>query len=632
VAIQPGAPVAVPTTPGADAHSVQASIVLAPQAVGDHTLEVRACDALGCGKLDIPLHVKAGDTSACTAACDDANPCTTDSVTPEGVCQSTQVADGKLCTGGKLHVKLLGLNDFHGQLDTGRVVSGRPVGGAAVLASYLKAAQAGIEDQTIIVHAGDQVGASPPSSALLQDEPSIAFLNVLANAACTSADKMNPACNIVGTLGNHEFDEGSVELLRLLNGGNYVKGPYLEDPYPGARFPYISANVIDSASGATLLRPFVVKRVHGVAVGFIGAVLKDTPTIVTPSGVAGLDFKDEADAINAQIPALHALGVHAIVVNIHQGGFQSSYTGPTRPASMLTSGPEITDIVSRLDDDIDVVVSGHTHAFTNALLSNKNGKQVLVTQAFSASTAYDDIDLLVDPVTGDVTSKVASIVTTFGDAGPGLTPDPAVAQIVAAADARVAPLVNQVFGTTAVTFTRTASAAGESNLGDLIADSQLAAMAGLGAQFAFMNPGGIRADLSPGNLTFGALFTVQPFGNTLVKLDMTGAQITHVLEQQWLGQSSPKILQIAGFDYTWDPSKPVGSRIVEIRLGGVPIDLTKSYVVTCNNFLATGGDGFTGFTAGLNQVGGPVDLDAITEYVEQNTPILPPVANRIRQP
>jgi len=143
---------------------------------------------------------------------------------------------------------------------------------------------------------------------------------------------------------------------------------------------------------------------------------------------------------------------------------------------------------------------------------------------------------------------------------------------------------------------------------------------------------GLRSARIPGNLTFGALFTVQPFGNTLVKLDMTGAQITHVLEQQWLGQSSPKILQIAGFDYTWDPSKPVGSRIVEIRLGGVPIDLTKSYVVTCNNFLATGGDGFTGFTAGLNQVGGPVDLDAITEYVEQNTPILPPVANRIRQP
>ena len=625
VSVGDAAPVSLTATPGTEPGSQRFTAELELASGGDRLVIVRACDAQSCGSLSIPLHVSAG---TCAPSCDDGNPCTTDVANATGVCSSTPVADGTLCTGGNFHVKLLGLNDFHGQLEKGKFVSGRPVGGAAVLASYLKTAQAGIESQTVIVHAGDHVGASPPASALLQDEPSIAFLNLLANNACSSADKLNPSCNIVGTLGNHEFDEGKGELLRLLMGGNHANGPFLEDPYPGARFPYVNSNVIDVASGQPLLRPFVVKELHGIKVGFIGAVLKGTPTIVTPTGVAGLDFRDEADSINAQVAALKTLGVHTIVVTIHQGGFQNSYTGPTRAASMLTSGPEILDIVKRLDDEVDVVVSGHSHAFTNAFIPNAQGKQMLVVQAFSASTAYDDIDLLVDPATGDVVSKTASIVTTFGDAGPGLVPDPEVAALVARATAKVAPLVNQVFGSS-VALSRSQNAAGESPLGDLIADSQLAAM---GTQFAFMNPGGIRADLDAGEVTFGDLFTIQPFANTLVRLDLTGAQIVKVLEQQWLGQTAPKVLQIAGFDYTWDPTAAVGSRIVQVRLGGVPIDLSATYSVTCNNFLATGGDGFVGFTAGKNQIGGPVDLDAITEYVENHSPVGIPAGGRIRNP
>jgi 5'-nucleotidase len=623
VALDGGAENSVAAVAGDAPHSVHCVARLEP-AAGEHSVRVRACDAEQCASLDIPLHVAAG---ACNTSCDDGNPCTLDSVSPEGFCSSSPVADGSLCTGGDFHVKLLGFNDFHGQLEKGKLVSGRPVGGAEVLASYLKAAQAGIESQTLLIHAGDQVGASPPASALLQDEPSIQFLNLLANSSCSALDKLNPACNIVGTLGNHEFDEGMNELLRLLSGGNYASGPFLEDPYPGARFPYVSANVIEHASGAPLLRPFVVKELHGIKVGVIGAVLKETPTIVTPTGVAGLEFLDEADAINAQVAALQALGVHTQIVTIHQGGFQTSYTGPTRAASLLTSGPEIQGIVSRLDDDVDVVISGHTHSFTNALLPNAHGKLILVVQAFSASTAYDDVDLLIDPATGDVTSKTAQVVTTYGDAGPGLTPDPAVAAVVKAATDRVAPLVTQVYGVAPSALSRNQNAAGESALGDLIADSQQAAQ---GSQFVFMNPGGIRADLDAGDVTFGDLFTIQPFGNTLVRLDMTGAQIVNVLEQQWLGQgSSPKMLQIAGFDYTWSSTAPVGSRIVEVRLGGVPIDLSATYSVTCNNFLATGGDNFTGFKAGLHQVGGAVDLDALIEYVREHTPLATPAGPRI---
>lgn len=607
---------------GDAAGSVRCALELEPQA-GEHVLALRVCDAEQCTTLDVPLHVATG---ACSASCDDQNPCTQDAATPAGFCSHTPVPNGTLCENGNFRVKILGFNDFHGQLEKGRVVGGRPVGGAAVLASYLKAAQAGIEGQTLIVHAGDHVGASPPASALLQDEPSIQFLNLLANDACTVEDKLNPACNLVGTVGNHEFDEGMNELLRLLSGGNFATGPFLENPYPGARFPYISANVIEHATGQPLLRPFVVKELHGVKLGVIGAVLEQTPTIVTPSGVAGLDFLDEADAINAQSAVLTEMGVRSQIVTIHQGGFQTSYTGATRLASTLTSGPEIQDIVNRLSDDVDVVISGHSHAFTNAFLPNAHGKQILVVQAFSASTAYDDVDLLIDPHTGDVVSKTAQIVTTYGDAGPGLTPDPAVAAAVQAASDRVAPLVNQVFGVAATAFNRNQSAAGESSLGDLIADSQLAAQ---GSQFVFMNPGGIRADLDAGNITFGELFTIQPFGNTLVQLDMTGAQIVQVLEQQWLGQASPKMLQIAGFEYTWNPAAPVGSRIVEVRLAGVAIDLTATYSVTCNNFLAGGGDGFTAFKSGLNQVGGPVDLDALIEYVHDHGTINTPVGPRI---
>src|SRR6478609_6710366 len=450
------------------------------------------------GVATLTLSVSDGDPAAscaattsvtvtCSAAtCDDGNPCTTDTRNGDGTCAHAQVPNGTLCTNGNLHVKLLGFNDFHGQVDAGKKVGTRPVGGAGVFVSYLRAAQLGIEDQTIIVNAGDNVGASPPDSALLQDEPTIQMENLLANSSCQTNDKMNPACNMVGTLGNHEFDEGRVELLRLLNGGNFATGPFLQDPYQGARFPYVSANVIDDVTGQPLLAPLVVKQVKGVPVAFIGAVLKGTPTIVTPTGVAGLTFLDEAVAINSYVPALKAMGVHAIVVTIHQGGFQTSYNGPTDPTKTLSSGPEILDIINRLDDEIDVVVSGHSHAFANALIPNAHGKPILVTQAFSFSTAYDDIDLLVDPISKDVVSKTAQIVTTFGDAGPGLTPAADAQAITDAAFAKVAPLITQVFGFANTVFTRTENTAGESTLGDLIADAQREAT---GTQLTFMNAG-----------------------------------------------------------------------------------------------------------------------------------------------
>lgn len=520
-----------------------------------------------------------------------------------------------------VRLKLLGFNDFHGQLSTGRLVAGRPVGSAAVLASYLKAAAANAPNRTIIVHAGDHVGASPPASALLQDEPSISFLNLLADKDCRFVDVrrgpwnlsyLQPYCNVVGTLGNHEFDEGVSEVLRLLDGGNHPNGPFLEEKWRGARFPYVSSNVVDAASGEPILAPFTIRIVDGVAIGFIGAVLKETPTIVTPAGVAGVRFLDEAETINHYAWLLRLLGVRAVVVTIHQGTFQTSFTGPTDPARAPSPGA-IVDIVGKLRDDVDVVVSGHTHGFTNALIANASGKPVLVTQAFSASTAYADIDLAISRKTRDVEEKSAVVATTWADEGPGLTPDVNVAALTAAAEESVAPRVNRIVGVAAIDLTRAESPAGESALGNLIADAQRAST---NDQFAFMNPGGIRQELFAGEVTWGEVFTVQPFSNDLVSMDLTGAQIRTLLEQQWTA-TSQRILKTSGLTYTWNAAAPVGGRIVEIRdADGNLLGDATVYRVTVNSFLATGGDGFVILSSGTNRVVGAVDLDALVAYIE----------------
>ncbi len=531
-----------------------------------------------------------------------------------------------------VHFKILGLNDFHGQLSTGRKVGGRPVGSAAVLAAYLEAAETESENGAFIVHAGDQVGATPPVSALLQDEPSISFLNMMANDYCDESDddksdddkyrnrrshhKKNNVrqqkCNIIGTLGNHEFDEGRQEMLRLINGGNYATGPFLEEEYEGAVFPYVSANVINNATGKALLKPYVIRRVKGMKIAFIGAVLQETPTIVTPTGVAGLSFIDEADAINSYIPELHRQGVHSIIVTIHQGTRQRYYGGPTDAETGTLNG-SIADIVNRLDDDVDIVISGHSHSFTNALIPNANGKKILVVQAFSRGTAFDDIDVAIDPRSHDIVEKTARIVTTYADIGPGLSPDKDIAQMVAKAEAMVAPMISKIIGATTAGISRSANAAGESPLGNLIADAQRHKM---GTDFSFMNAGGIRADIPTGDVTWGDLFTVQPFGNNLVTMNLTGAQIVQLLNQQWAGQPYPRILKVSGLTYTWDNALPENDRIVEVRKAdGSLLDMAASYSVTVNSFIAAGGDKYTVLTEGTDRVIGANDLDALIEHI-----------------
>ncbi|BBW96228.1 bifunctional metallophosphatase/5'-nucleotidase [Geobacillus icigianus] len=476
-----------------------------------------------------------------------------------------------------IEVQLLGINDFHGQLNVTRKVGGREVGRADYLAAYLKQREAENKN-TLLVHAGDAVGASPPVSALLQDEPTIEVLNKLGFD--------------VGTLGNHEFDEGVAEMLRLIHGGYH---PATGD-FAGADFPYVSANVIDKETKQPILPPYVIKRVNGMPIGFIGVTLTDTPSIVTPSGVAGVEFIDEATAINKAVRELKKKGVRTIVVLAHN-------PGASNPDGTNASG-EIVDIAKTVDDEVDVIFAGHNHAYLNAVVDGK-----LLVQSYSYGTAFSDVDLKIDPRTKDVVAKQAEIVTTYHD---GITPDPEIRALVEKYEAKVAPLVNQVVGTAAETITDEQNASGESALGNLIADAQRAAM---NTDFAFMNPGGIRADIEQGEVTWGELYNVQPFNNQLVKMTLTGAQIRELLNQQWQ-PTKTRMLQISGLRYTWSASRPAGNKVVDIQLpDGTPLNPNGEYTVTVNSFLADGGDGFTVLTQGTNREVGPVDLDALVSYI-----------------
>lgn len=519
-----------------------------------------------------------------------------------------------------VQVKILGFNDFHGALQ-GLTLGGRPVGGADVLASYLMAELDEVDGRAVIIHAGDHVGASPPASALLQDEPSISFLNVLARHNCYPPPQhpfhfWRPSrCNVVGTLGNHEFDEGVEELLRLIVGGDHPDGPFLHSPWPGARFPYVSANVVDRATQQPILPPFVVVKVGGVKIGVIGAVLTETPSIVTPAGIAGVDFLPEAAAINRYALWLKQHDVHTIVVSIHQGSRQNPANGTTLEEPAPLNG-DIGAIVRALDDEIDVVVTGHAHGFTNQLAENGNGVPLLITQAFSSGTAYADITLSIDRKTGNVVEKSAEIITTWADEGPGLTPNAEIAALIDEATDAVAPKVSRVIANAAFDIPRAGNAAGESALGNLIADAQRAAMA---SEIALMNPGGIRSDLNAGEVTWGELFATQPFGNDLVSLRLSGTQLVALLNQQWSGANatSPRILHTSGMRYQWRADLPATARVIvnSVTIDGEPLDLNRSYTVTVNSFLAAGGDNFSVLTEGTHRVVGPADLDAVVEHI-----------------
>ena len=522
-----------------------------------------------------------------------------------------------------IDLRILAINDFHGNLlpppggiriadpdDNTRKIN-VPAGGAEHMATLVKQLRQGARN-TIFVAAGDLIGASPFLSAMFHDEPTIESLSMMGLE--------------VASVGNHEFDEGKAELLRMQNGGCHptdnCRGPH---PFLGAGFHYLAASTIETASGKTIFPPYEVREFDGIRVAFIGLTLKGTPNLVSPVSVAGLEFRDEADTVNALVPKLKAQGIEAIVVLIHEGGFP---TGDYNECPGI-SGP-IVDIVRKFDRAVDVVISGHTH---QAYVCAIDGR--LVTSGDKYGTVVTTIDLKLDPATRDVVSAKADnvIVRT----GP-YAKDPEQTALLASYDKFAAPIANRPAGSITQTLSRTPNDAGESPLGDIVADAQLAATSADkngGAMIAFTNPGGVRTDIpkkAEGGVTYADVFASQPFRNQLVTLTLTGMQIKNMLEQQWLDPKRPRVLQISkGFSYAWDNAKPYGERIIADRMSlhGQRIDPATSYRVTVNNFLSVGGDGFTVLTEGVAQQFGVYDVDALYAYFQANSPLSPGQPDRI---
>jgi 5'-nucleotidase len=539
-----------------------------------------------------------------------------------------------------VQVSLIGLNDFHGNLQppAGSVTLGDtkvPAGGAAHLAALISQLKARNPGNTLVVAAGDMVGASPLASALFHDEPSI--------------DALGQMGLDISSVGNHEFDKGRDELLRLQRGGCFppsadgrlgkigVDTCMNHGAFAGARFTYLSANVIDQRSGQTPLPATAMRTVGGVQIGFIGLTLKDTPAVVTPAGVAGLRFADEVATVNALAPQLKAAGAAAIVVLIHQGGATTATSVNDKSCPGFTG--EIVGIVDRFDAAVDVVISGHTHQ--EYVCTRPDGR--LVTQTGSYGRIATAIDLTIDPVARKVMRKSADNVVALRE-----NKDAAIDALVTRYADLVGPITSAVVGKLAGPLTRTPNAAGESTLGAVVADAFLAASSDASygarpAQIAFTNPGGVRADLASSlEVSYGQLYAVMPFGNHLVTLDLSGAQLLRLLEQQWEAPqpAGGRILPVSqGFSYSWDAAKPEGAapgsgqRVApgSMRLQGVPVDLQKTYRVTVNSYLASGGDRFSVLTEGTNAQQGVVDLDATVAWFRARGSMPAPAQERIRR-
>jgi 5'-nucleotidase len=508
-------------------------------------------------------------------------------------------------------LKILAINDFHGHLKPPpggfRVSDPRipgagitmPAGGAEHLATAIRSLKAKAP-HVAVVAAGDLVGASPLLSALFHDEPAIESLGLMGLE--------------LAAVGNHEFDEGAAELLRLQRGGCHpqegCRGPA---PFTGARFQYLAASTVDTASGKTILPPYAIKHYGGVPVAFVGLTLKGTPHIVAPAGVAGLAFKDEAETVNALVPELKRQGVATIVVLIHEGG----NTDGGHDECPGLSGP-IVGIVEKLDPAVGVVVSGHTH---QAYVCRIAGK--LVTSAHRYGTLLTEIDLTLDAASGALRTARATNHIVRHDRH---AKDAAQTALIARYETLASPLARRVVGVITQAYTAAPNAAGESTLGRLIADAQLAATGARakgGAQIAFTNPGGLRAPLQPGPdgvVRYEDVFASQPFANELVTMTMSGTELKHLLERQFGDEvpELPRLLQVSrGFTYTFDPRRPRGERVLpaSLRLNGRVIAPADELRVTVNSYLAGGGDGHRVFNEGRDRLVGELDVDALARHI-----------------
>ncbi|AJE84430.1 MULTISPECIES: bifunctional metallophosphatase/5'-nucleotidase [Streptomyces] len=552
--------------------------------------------------------------------------------------------------GRTVDVQLLSFNDLHGNLEppagsSGQVSEVQPdgsvkkidAGGVEYLASSLRTARKG-QKYSVTAGAGDMVGASPLLSGLFHDEPTIEALNKL-------------DLDVTG-VGNHEFDEGAIELARMQKGGCHPKDGCFEEgkKFKGADFPYLAANVRDEKTDKPILKPYTVWKHKGVKIGFIGVTLEGTPDIVSAEGIKGLKFHDEVETVNKYANELNRKGVKSIVALIHEGGAPASesynYDCDSPGAGDGVSGP-IVDIAKGITPKVDALVTGHTHQAYVCDIPDPSGKPRMVTSASSFGRLYTDTTLTYDRRTQDI---VRTSVKSANHVVSREQPKAAdITKLIGRWNELAAPIANQPVGYISADLPGKGTAtAPEAPLGDVIADAQLAHAKSLDPEtdLALMNPGGIRADLvhkasgseGDGVVTYGEGFTVQPFSNTVNLVDLTGAQLVTALQQQVSGgnEAAPKILQVSdGFTYTLDLTKSGAARVVtdSVKLDGKALDPKATYRVALNSFLAGGGDGFAELGKGAKPLVGGDDLKAFNDYLTANSsadkPLTPPKADRI---
>lgn len=514
----------------------------------------------------------------------------------------------------EVQLRILAINDFHGAIATSSDAFGG-VGRADYLAANIAAVRAEAEN-SVFVSAGDLIGASPLISALFHDEPTIEAMNLM-------------GLDFNG-VGNHEFDEGPAELLRMQRGGVH---PEESEPFQGADFRFLAANVTDDQTGNTIFPAYGVREFQGIRVAFIGLTLEGTPAIVARSGVAGLSFLDEAETVNSLVPELQEEGIQAIVVLLHLGGFSD---GGKDDCGADLEGP-VAEVAASLDPAVDLVIAGHTN---DEFVCQMDGKWV--TMADYGGRLFTVIDATLNPDTGDLTVQSAVNVP---NSQAGVTPVPALTELIEKYDRLSAPKANAVVGAVSADITRDQNEAGESALGGVLADAHLAATSNPGtgsAVVSFMNAGGIRDDITfassgpeaDGELTYGEAFAVNLFGNSLVTMTLTGTQIDALLEQQFReeGAGYGNMLQpSAGFRYAWDPSAPLGSKVElsGISIDGATVGPDAGYRVTVNSYLAGGGSGFSVLEEGTDRAGGDIDVDALVAYFAKAGTVAPRPRDRI---
>ncbi|MFI7587298.1 bifunctional metallophosphatase/5'-nucleotidase [Spongisporangium articulatum] len=547
---------------------------------------------------------------------------------PQAAAQSNNTAVEPAAAGKTVKAQLLAINDFHGHLESkGLSISARtatshgpgyvPAGGAAYLAAKLKQLKRENKN-SLVVSAGDMVGASPMISGYFHDEPTVEAMNKMVD---------------VGAVGNHEFDEGSKELRRMVNGGCGPSHSCAAHTYKGVTFDLLAANVVVRRTGKPMLPPTVVRSVGGAKIGFIGVTTIDTPKLLIPSGVVDIAFLDPVETIRKYAPRLRAQGADAVVVIAHEGAAQND--GSTSKTSGINAcddvrGP-VVDITKAVASQVDAVVSGHTHKAYNCRVDG-----TLLTEAATYGRLVTKIDLTIDTGAHQVVKSSAKNVVVDHDRKP----DAAVAKVVKTYEKLIATKASKSVGTLTKAADRAPSRSGETRLGGLVADAQLAATrkTKAKAQLAIVQRGVLRGDLPKGKVTTEDVYLAQPQAVKLITKTFTGKQLDAALEGQFCNDASTTndrmvpLNPSANFTYRYDTSKPCGKRIrmADTTLDGKAITSTGKYRVTINAFLAAGVDGMAGFAEGTKAVTGVTDQQALTQYLKAKKTVTPPSRTRVR--